>query len=365
MRHKKFLLLVSIACAAALGGCASVPVQQKAGGVLSTYTLHGKSYIPLLRLSEAQHLGLDYDTFTRTVTLSSQFHRVTVKPGETMLLIDGRVEHSDSAPEMCDGTVVVPSELNSRLIALFTKQPAAGQPASRTLAVRLKKVVIDAGHGGKDPGAIGRSGLREKDVNLDIAKRLQKLLTDAGAEVVLTRSTDKFVELPRRVEIANASGAELFVSIHSNANRVRGMNGFEVYYVSPKVNDEARALISARQSKLHFDQGELAEESLSLRATLWDMLYRACRAESIVLARAMCRIIDRDMETRVLGVKGANYHVLKGVRMPAVLVEIGFVSNQKEEQLLRNTYYRQQVAEALAAGIREYARDYIIMEASR
>src|SRR3989338_5556563 len=144
----------------------------------------------------------------------------------------------------------------------------------------------------------------------------------------MTRSTDKFIPLPRRVDIANNSRADLFVSIHSNANRVRSLNGFEVYYVAPSVNDSNRAMLAAKSAGLNLDSSYFASHSLDLKATLWDMLYTLDRAESIELSRSICRIVHNGLDCRVIGIKGARFYVLKGARMPAVLIEAGFLSNQ-------------------------------------
>jgi N-acetylmuramoyl-L-alanine amidase len=282
-------------------------------------------------------------------------------------IVDGVPQKLPQPVELYEWTIAVPLKFKEGSLDALIRE-AMETSYTKTVErerLRIRKVVIDAGHGGNDPGAIGRTGLREKDINLDIAKRLSKLLRDSGLEVVLVRSTDQFISLQRRVDIANSCRGELFVSIHTNANRVRGLNGFEVYYVSPKLNDTQRALASARSSRLNLDRGWSAGESLALRATLWDMLYSASRAESIRLARSICRTIDDELDIRVIGVKGANFFVLKGACTPAVLVEIGFVSNQEEERRLKNNFYRQQIAEAISSGIKEYARDYSITEASR
>jgi len=223
--------------------------------------------------------------------------------------------------------------------------------------------VIDAGHGGTDPGTIGKGGLKEKYVNLDIAKRLSSLLKSQGLEVILTRSTDTFISLERRVAIANNSKADLFVSIHSNANRVRSLNGFEAYYVSPSVDDSKRALSSAQNAALDLDRSYFAQNpSLNLKAILWDMIYTSDRAEALRLSHSVCRAIDKNLSTRVLGVKSASFYVLKGVRMPAVLVEVGYLSNYKEERLIRNNYYRQQLAEAIGQGVNSFIKDAAYVE---
>jgi N-acetylmuramoyl-L-alanine amidase len=196
--------------------------------------------------------------------------------------------------------------------------------------------------------------LKEKDINLDIAKRLARLLKESGVNVVLTRNNDAYPSLARRVAIANNARADLFISIHANANRVRSLKGFEAYYISPKANDAKRALASAQEAVLDLDQGCFASNSLYLKAIIWDLFYTHNRAESLELARSICRTVNKEVDIRVLGVKNANFFVLRGVRMPAVLVEIGFLSNAQEERLLKNNFYRQEIVESLVRGIKDY-----------
>jgi N-acetylmuramoyl-L-alanine amidase len=181
----------------------------------------------------------------------------------------------------------------------------------------------------------------------------------------MTRSTDRFVSLAGRVEIANRSNADLFLSIHANANRVRGLNGFEVYYIGRRANDAQRALSSARSESLNLGGSSLAGSSLDLKATLWDMVYTNNRAASLDLAGDLCRAMERNLNAQILGIKEAGFYVLKGAHMPAVLAEVGFVSNGEEERQLRNDYYRQQIAQALEQGIVAYAQDLSLAEANR
>jgi N-acetylmuramoyl-L-alanine amidase len=278
--------------------------------------------------------------------------------GESLVLVDGNSMHLRHPVDFYQGTVVVPCGFKEQILdTLFREAPGAKQ------ALRIKKAVIDAGHGGTDPGAIGRAGLREKGVNLDIAKRVANILRNDGIEVVMTRPSDRFVLLNSRVEMANNSGADIFVSIHSNANRVRSLSGFEVYYVSPSVSDSQRALSAARYAPLNLDTAGLAGNSLDLKAILWDMVYTSNRAESIELARSISKAMNDNLEARLLGIKGARFEVLKGVRMPAVLVEVGFLSNAQEERLLKNNFYRQRIAESIAQGIRDYGCSALLAKA--
>jgi N-acetylmuramoyl-L-alanine amidase len=262
--------------------------------------------------------------------------------------------------DLYQGTVVVPYKFKEDIIdALF---PSSYRERVSRVQLNIKKVVLDAGHGGHDPGAIGRSGLREKEINLDIARRVASLLRNEGVQVVLTRPSDKYIPLGTRVRIANDSRADIFVSIHSNANPVRSLNGFEVYYVAPSVSDSKRALFAARSSNLELEGAVFASRSPTLKAILWDMIYTCARAESIELADAICKSTDSELNVEVLGVKGARYEVLRGAQMPAVLIEVGFLSNSNEESKLRNSFYRQKIAEAIVGGITDYAQDASSME---
>ncbi|MDI6606134.1 MAG: N-acetylmuramoyl-L-alanine amidase [Candidatus Omnitrophota bacterium] len=244
--------------------------------------------------------------------------------------------------------------------------PASSTEAKAALTIsRIKKVVIDPGHGGKDPGAISRSGLREKDINLDIAKRMRNLLKAQGIEVVMTRSDDTFIPLPERARIANSSGADIFISIHSNANRLKTMKGFEIYYVAPNIGDGNRAVLSAKKDNLNFAESCLGDSSLTLKAIIWDMIYTHSRAEAIELSRSICSSAHDNLGVEVLGIKKGRFAVLKEVFIPAVLVEVGFLSNSAEARMLNNAYYRQKIAESIAEGIRDYEQGAVIMEATR
>jgi N-acetylmuramoyl-L-alanine amidase len=334
-----------------ISGCATMPPREK----IATYEINGTTYVSLVSLCERRQISWDYDTFAKTVVLQRGAHKINLRVGDTMALVDGRAEYLHHPVDIYQGVLVIPLRFKEQVIDYLFK-PQYAQAKETPLILAIKKVVIDAGHGGHDPGAIGRSGLREKDVNLDIAKRLSKLLRDNGITVVMTRSSDIFVPLERRVDIANNAKADLFISIHSNANRVRSLSGLEIYYISPRINDSKRALLTAQDTKLDFDSSCFSHTSLNTKATLWDMIYTFNRGESIQLAGNICKTAGRNLDTRIIGVKGANFQVLKGTQMPAILIESGFLSNREEEKLLKNGYYRQQVAEAIEQGIKNYAR---------
>ncbi len=362
MKNRLILIIVALAVTLSLSGCVTAPPRE----TFPTYTINGATYYPLVALCEAKGINWRYDTFTRVVILDKGAHRISLKAGDNLVLVDQRAMLLNYPVDIHAGTIVVPVKFKEQILDVLFKGagPSAGRPAVFPVSRVIKKAVVDAGHGGNDPGAIGRTGLREKDVNLDIAKRLAILLRAEGVEVVITRSSDRFVPLDTRVRISNSSKADLFVSIHSNANRVRSLNGFEIYYVAVNRNDSKNALSSARNVDLELDDASFASNSLVLKAILWDMLHTDDRAESVHLARSICRAVDNNLDVRVIGAKEARYEVLRGARMPAVLVETGFLSNYNEERMLKNSYYRQKMAESIMDGIRDYAQGLASAEAS-
>ena len=348
-------LIILVFYLLSFAGCATVSTRE----TKAIYNINGTTYLPLVSLCESMGINWEYDAFSRTVILSKGAHRINLMVGDTLALVDGESQHLKYPVELYQGTPAVPGKFKEQILDVLFKETYL--PAQTSAApLRIKKIVIDAGHGGKDPGAIARSGLREKDVTLDVAKRLSKLLRQQGVEVVMTRSVDRFIPLSSRVDIANSSRADLFLSIHANANRVRSLNGFEIYYVSPTVDDVGRALSAAREAKLDFN----GISSLNLKATLWDMIYTSNRAESVELSRHICRMTKNTLDTNILGIKGARFYVLKGTRMPAILIEIGFLSNYSEERMLRNSYYRQKIAECIVSGVKSYAQDFTLARAA-
>jgi N-acetylmuramoyl-L-alanine amidase len=341
------------ALCAMLSGCATVPKP----AATPSYVLNGTSYIPLTPLCTAERITWQYDAVTKTVTLSQNAHRVCLRIGDKLALADGAPLELNYPVDIYRGIIVVPAQFKQQVLEKVFK----GYPGAAVLPpiFRIKKVVLDPGHGGKQVGAIGKSGLREKEVNLDIARRLSKLLQAQGMEVVLTRNSDKIVSLAQRAKIANNSRAEFFLSIHANANRVRSLKGFEVYYLSPWVSDAKRAYAAATSYPLDLENATLASNSLDLKAILWDMIYTSNRAEAIELARSLCKTAEGNLGVRVLGLKPARFEVLRETNMPAILIEVGFLSNPQEERKLKNSYYRQQIAEAIAQAVADYRKTSI------
>jgi N-acetylmuramoyl-L-alanine amidase len=223
--------------------------------------------------------------------------------------------------------------------------------AAQAAPERFDRVVIDAGHGGDDHGAAGPAGLREKDLVLDLARRLAKKLRAHGLDVLFTREADAFVALDVRTDRANQSGGDLFVSIHANASRATSARGIETYFASPEASDEAaEALARAENAAFGPAAAKLAQGDPVL-AILGDLMAQQQLADSQEFARLAQRELARRGVARSRGVKQAPFVVLMGVRMPAVLVEVGFLTNPVEEKALRKPAERERIASGLARAI--------------
>jgi N-acetylmuramoyl-L-alanine amidase len=220
-----------------------------------------------------------------------------------------------------------------------------------------RRVVIDAGHGGKDPGAIGYGGIREKDIVLDLARRLKKLLEkEKGFEVFLTRSDDRYLSLEKRTMIANSRNADLFISIHLNANRNKSVKGLETYTLNWTNNAEAMK-VAARENKISYRR--MRQSRSELGVILASLQLQNKRDESLSLANNIQRSMVYSVRNRYrkvsdLGVKQGFFYVLLGADMASVLVETAFVSNREDAGRLKQKKYRDCLARGMASGVKAY-----------
>lgn len=225
---------------------------------------------------------------------------------------------------------------------------------AQQLGLGVKKIVIDPGHGGKDPGAIASNGLKEKDIVLKIAQKLRKRLTEeTGAEIILTRNKDIFIPLEERTAVANANDADLFISLHINAHPSPEVRGFETYYLNLSTNAEAMR-VAARENATSTHQMSDLQDILS------DIMKNSKINESSRLAEQVHNSILTGLSTtpynhtKNLGVKQAPFYVLIGAEMPAILLELGFISNPKELEFLNNDQYLNILTDEISAGIKLY-----------
>jgi N-acetylmuramoyl-L-alanine amidase len=231
---------------------------------------------------------------------------------------------------------------------------SGGFSIARQLGLGISRVVIDAGHGGHDPGAKVK-GLNEAELTLDVAQRLEKLLLAVpGVEVIMTRRTNVYIPLEERTAIANRAGADLFLSIHANASRTPAARGIETYFLNFAPNPEAEAIAARENAGSARTMSNLPDIVKAI--ALNNKIDESRDFAALVQSSMMDRLRKVNREARNLGVKQAPFMVLIGATMPSVLAEISFITNRQEATLLRTPGYRQAIAEALFNGISKYQK---------
>jgi N-acetylmuramoyl-L-alanine amidase len=223
-------------------------------------------------------------------------------------------------------------------------------------------IVLDPGHGGKDPGAVGKIlKAREKDINLSVAMKLKHMLeTELGVRVMMSRSDDRFVSLGDRTKFANENKADLFVSIHTNASKSSASKGTETYYLSTAMTSDARAVEALENQVVEMYEGGASARSKydDLDFILSDLSQTEHLESSNELASSVQQNLIAGTQAYDRGVKQANFYVLRGAFMPSVLIELGFISNPDEERLLVNDEYQQRLARTIFEGIKRFKFRY-------
>ena len=233
--------------------------------------------------------------------------------------------------------------------------PPSAAPPPRSAFV----VVIDPGHGGDDLGAQGPSGLAEKDVTLDVAKRLKaRILSEMDAEVILTRDTDRTMTLDDRTAIANHNRADLFVSIHANASRRGNARGAETYFLSYQAtDDESRGIAAIENNTLGLEEG--VQKNGNLEMILWDLAQSAFLKESSVLAEMVQENLNDALDIANRGIKQAPFRVLMGATMPAILIEVAFITSPEEERRLKDSAFKDRLSGAIFDSVKKFHDKYV------
>ena len=266
------------------------------------------------------------------------------------LVIDVRGERPTEISRLEPVISAVPERVT---IAKSEEQEKKSRPAKRPVISKIRRIVVDPGHGGHDPGAVGPSGIQEKDVVLAIGLRLRDLFKEElGLDVVMTRSTDVFIPLEERTAIANKVGADLFVSVHANAAPNRTAAGIETYYLNLAKTDKV-AQLAAKEN------GTSLEKVSVLQAILFDLMANYKLNDSAHLADEVQKALHKKIRTvhndvKNLGVKQGPFYVLVGASMPSILVETAFLSNATEESRLKDPAYQISAAEGVYEGVRNY-----------
>jgi len=221
---------------------------------------------------------------------------------------------------------------------------------------KFNTIIIDPGHGGKDPGAVGYRGTKEKDIALDVAKRLEKKISkNMNVKTILTRDEDIFLKLGERTRFANENNGDLFISIHANAAEDRRASGFETFLIGPNRNEAAVRVAARENAVLELEGGgttKLTDEAL-IKATI-------AQAGFASFSETFAALVQEEMGKRIQsknrGVKQAGFYVLMGASMPNVLIELGFISNPSEEKKLKSSKYRDVLATSIYRAIEKYEK---------
>lgn len=282
-------------------------------------------------LLESVRLGQNTLTRTRLVIDLERYeeHRLFTLPSPARIVVDVYGRRAPSRRRERDASGRLPAELR-----------------------RVHTVVVDAGHGGRDPGAMGVGGLREKDVNLAIARKLARQLELRGFEVVLTRNDDRALSLEERTAIAESAGGDVFVSIHANASRRARARGIEIYTLD--ANHERHSLdVASRENGVPAARLDPLQRALA-RIQAGELASHSERLASLVHERVIHGARRRDRSLPDLGLKKGPFYVLFMSNMSSVLVETGFVTNRRDAKLLRSTHYQSLLAEQIAEGVDRY-----------
>jgi len=332
------------------------------GGVLyiENRTFGKTDFIPIDKLAESYKLTINWAHESRTLELRNNNITIDFLTSSRFVIIDKKSSRlMDSSVVFSKGRAYIPSSFLTKTISPYSKRMAKSRPkgSKKKSSTTSKLVVIDPGHGGKDSGAKGSYALIEKELVLDISRRVRDLLTKKGIKVRMTRNSDVFIPLVRRSDIANEIDADIFVSIHANAvaKDKRSISGSETYYLSKAQTPCARETERLENSSMKEDVKKgWSFLSWRLKRFFLKKHFKTTRNKSIKLARAIQNKLKKTAVGKDRGIRPANFSVLRNVYCPSCLVEVGFVSNPTDASYLKKKSYRQRIAVAIATGITDY-----------
>lgn len=314
-------------------------VHTSPAGSWPTVTVDGISYVPLNSLSDSSGFLYRWDPLLKNAMVSGSKGAIKFHIGSEYILDGGNIVKLDGKVRILNGSVLAPLSVEPYLTGLMGEKTFV--PTHR-----IRKIVIDAGHGGQDFGAISPWGVKEKDLTLQIANQIRERLERAGLQVVMTRDADVYVPLSERAYTTNKEKADLFVSVHANASSANSLKGFEVYYLSEAVDDVALAVSRSEDAS-----GEL-------QAVLWDLKESENRRQSIRVANAVTAAVQHAVEISNSRIRAAKFYVLKWTDCPSVLVETGYLTNREDEKRLESGTYQEDLAQGVARGILDYKDEF-------
>ncbi len=349
-------------------------------------TINGVQYISLHKMATSLEVESSFDPVFQKGRLYYKSHFLVYKTGYASIIIDNRLVNEFHPVIRVKGGIYIPKTLALLIIdnfftnlkvtektgSMIISEAAVPEKSKESVKIpeskgKISFIILDPGHGGKDPGAIGKGGLQEKKITLQVSKKVEKILKKKieGVKIKSTRRNDVFVELAERAEMANRELRKdvngLFVSIHVNASISSRISGFETYFLSQNpTNEEARKTATLENNVI------VLEKSASHRKKYNDLDYMEAlmmttqiQKESSMLADSIQKKLDRKIsEFKARGVHKADFYVLRGALMPAVLVEIGFITHKKESSYLKKDEYQEKIAAGIADGILNFIDQY-------
>ena len=358
------------------------------GRILQTLTFDKEEYLPLTEVVDAWGAQARWSELEGNADIKFPGHSLRFSADNTFFVCDSKSFNLYNPVRLYQGELWVPLELFKRYLVPQWGRSVIWDESSRRLSIGgvlpdqvqtplvrprkadagargIRKVVLDPGHGGKDPGAVGQRGTYEKDINLDIALKLKTILEDdLGLIVVMTRDDDTFIPLNQRTALANKEAADLFISVHCNAaprkkRALKTLRGFESYFLSVARTDDARATAAMENSAVEFEQPDKkVRDQDEVSFILWDMIQNEFLTESSDLAELVQEGVKGRVTIPSRGISQAGFYVLNGAYMPAVLIETAFISYKDEEKLLKTDAFREKLARGIAGGIAGFARKY-------
>ncbi len=340
-----------------------------------------QKYISMYDFSASMDIHNSYDIITGRGKILYKGNVAVYQTGFCVSLLNGRLVNSDYPVAKIRGEILLPvkifrsiildfypdyniSERDSELI-LDPGRKAVSRPEKKT-GDSIDFIIIDPGHGGMDPGAIGKAGEKEKQITLNVSLYLEEFLKskEEKIKIILTRRADKFIELGRRTEIANSmlSGGRngIFVSVHVNASILHSISGFETYFLSQNPsNEDARTTAALENHVVVLEENKKGNKYSDVEHVEALMLNTQIQKDSSSLANLIQKSINVYIdESHSNGVKKADFFVLRGSLMPAVLIELGYISNAKELKNLQSRKYQKELAEGIGEGIIKFIGKY-------
>ena len=342
------------------------------------------AYLSLEEFCESQELTYNMYFDKSKIEFTYKNQKITFSNNSSFVKIDNKIYHMVKNIILADNKFYAPLNSFIRLYTQFENKNFIVDYNSKIISVKhtpiitqieevdqellntinneenwkITTVVIDPGHGGKDPGAIGYHNIKEKHIVLDIAKELGSFLNREMPElnVIYTRTDDTFLGLKNRTSFANKNQGHMFLSIHANASTAKTARGFEIFLLQPNSVDKAIDVAVRENASIFFEENPEQYEQNQMIASVSENMYLQ---ESEKLAVAIQSAVKKELpKTRMRGIKQAGFYVLVGAAMPKVLIEAGFITNKSEAKLLNKSSYRSEMAYGIFKGVQTYINSH-------